>query len=66
MTDLQKLLLSFAEKPNIDNRSLPNTKETWRRIANGDSFSELLFSSNSEKEEFLKEWCSENDYKNIK
>jgi hypothetical protein len=46
-------------------RSLSNNKETWQRIANKDDFSDLGFTSDSEKESFLKEWCKENDYSNI-
>jgi hypothetical protein len=46
-------------------RSLSNNKETWQRIANRDDFSDLGFTSESEKESFLKEWISDNPYKNI-
>jgi hypothetical protein len=46
-------------------RSLSNNKETWQRIANKDDFSDLGFTSESEKESFLKEWISDNPYKNI-
>ena len=46
-------------------RSLSNNKDTWQRIANRDDFSDLGFTSESEKESFLKEWISDNPYKNI-
>ena len=46
-------------------RSLSNNKDTWQRIANRDDFSDLGFTSDSEKESFLKEWISDNPYKNI-
>ncbi len=46
-------------------RTLSNNKETWERIANRDDFSDLGFTSESEKESFLKEWISDNPYKNI-
>jgi hypothetical protein len=46
-------------------RSLSNNKETWQRIANKDDFSDLGFSSTSEKDSFLKEWISDNPYSNI-
>ena len=50
---------------NINGRVLSNNIDTWNRIANRDSFSELLFSDESEKESFLKEWINENPYNNI-
>jgi hypothetical protein len=46
-------------------RSLSNNKETWQRIAERDDFSDLGFTSESEKESFLKEWIDQNPYKNI-
>ena len=42
--------------------TLENSKSTWQRIQKGDSFSELNFDSNSEKEEFLKSWIESNPY----
>lgn len=44
---------------------LENTTETWQRIGNRDSFSELGFSTESEKEAFLAEWIENNPYSNI-
>ncbi len=46
-------------------RTLENSKDTWSRIAAKDDFSELGFTSESEKEEFLKSWISDNPYSNI-
>lgn len=43
-------------------KALANTKDTWKRIAEKDSFDDLGFSSTSEKEEFLKEWIKDNPY----
>jgi hypothetical protein len=47
-----------------DKKTLTNTKETWERIGNRDSFTELGLSS-SELDDFLNEWISENPYENI-
>ncbi len=47
-----------------DSPTLKNTKETWKRIGNKDTFDELGFSS-SELDSFLKEWVSENPYSAI-
>ncbi len=67
---IEELLNSMQSKYklrdiNINGRTLPNNINTWSRIANRDSFSELLFSDESEKESFLKEWINENPYNNI-
>lgn len=43
---------------------LENSKETWRRIGNKDSFSELGLQP-SELESFLKEFTENNEYSNI-
>lgn len=65
MSTLSKLFEAlreqYAEKP-----SLPNTKETWERIGKRDDFRELGFTSESEKEEFLKDWMKNNPYNNIR
>jgi len=44
---------------------LENNAETWRRIAERDDFNELGFSSESDKEAFLKEWIENNPYLSI-
>lgn len=62
---IEDLLLSLSEKGGMGDKFLPNTKETWRRIRSGDSFSELGFGSESEKAEFLREWTQENPYSSI-
>tara|TARA_R110000868_G_scaffold14426_4_gene67209 strand:+ start:25692 stop:25901 length:210 start_codon:yes stop_codon:yes gene_type:complete len=41
---------------------LENNAETWRRIAERDEFAELGFNSDSDKEDFLKQWIEENPY----
>ena len=43
---------------------LENNSETWSRIGNKDKFSELGL-EDSELNDFLKEWMSDNDYNNI-
>ena len=67
---IEELLNSMQSKyklrdMNINGRALPNNINTWNRIANKDSFSELLFSDESEKDNFLREWINENPYNNI-
>lgn len=61
--ELLKSMISINDT-NLD-KSLPNTRETWERIGNLDSFSELGFSSDTEKEEFLKDWIDNNPYSSI-
>jgi len=55
-------LLNALENPNKP--ELPNTKDTWSRIGNKDSFDELGLEK-TELEEFLSEWMEENSYNNI-
>jgi hypothetical protein len=59
-------LLNSLKNPNTPEKKekLANTKETWTRIGEGDSFSELGLQS-SELDDFLKEWIEENPYMNI-
>jgi hypothetical protein len=59
-------LLNSLKNPNTPEKKgkLANTKETWTRIGEGDSFSELGLQS-SELDDFLKEWIEENPYTNI-
>jgi len=56
-------LLKSLQNPN-SKKTLENTKDTWERIGNRDSFDELGLKP-SELEEFLKEWINENPYNNI-
>lgn len=55
-------LLAALENPN--KKTLENTKETWSRIGNKDSFSELGMEP-SELDSFLQEWMQDNPYQNI-
>ena len=60
-------LLNALQNPNqeeIDKAKLENTKETWARIGNKDSFAELGMKS-SELSDFLTEWTQDNPYNNI-
>ena len=57
-------LLNSLVNPSEDKTKLENTKETWKRIGNKDSFSELGLSG-SDLESFLSDWISENPYNNI-
>lgn len=65
---IEELLNSMQNKYKSDGvssiKKLENTKENWKRIRNKDNFEDLGFSSDSEKEEFLKQWISENPYSN--
>lgn len=61
--ELLKSMISINDT-NLD-KNLPNTRETWERIGSLDSFSELGFSSDTEKEEFLKDWINNNPYSSI-
>ena len=56
-------LLKGLQNPSKQT-SLENTRDTWERIGNKDSFEELGLSS-SELESFLAEWISENPYSHI-
>lgn len=60
--DLLNALTNPASLPS--NSTLENSKDTWKRIGQKDSFAELNL-DNSELTAFLKEWTSENDYNNI-
>lgn len=55
--------LKSPDKPKPDGK-LPNTKETWERIGNKDSFTELGIKA-SELESFLSGWVKANPYMNI-
>lgn len=57
-------LLNSLQSPNKTNGKLENTKETWRRIGNKDSFSELGLEP-SELDAFLQDFIKDNPYNNI-
>ena len=64
-------LLAALKNPNSVNeedkhkvKGLTNNAETWRRIGNKDSFDELGLEG-SELDDFLTEWCADNEYSNL-
>ena len=59
-----KDLLNALHNPNRYKKTLENTRETWERIGNKDSFDELGLES-YELEDFLREWRNDNPYNNI-
>jgi hypothetical protein len=63
MTTIDELLKSL-QNPNKTNGKLQNTRETWERIGNKDSFSELGLEP-SELDSFLKDFVKDNPYSNI-
>jgi hypothetical protein len=64
--DLLKSMLTLPKKGEAGtSNKLDNSKDTWERIGNGDSFAELNFSSDTEKNEFLQDWIQNNPYTNI-
>lgn len=74
MESIQELLNSMQTKYKTVTSSsqegdgtitLRNTRETWNRIANKDSFNELGFPSYSELDEFLRDWILQNPYQNL-
>lgn len=68
MTNVSDVLKQFQKYLNNEESSIKkliNSRKTWSRIGSRDSFDELEFNSTEEKEEFLKEWISENPYNNI-
>ena len=70
MTQIEEILHSMQNKHQIrekieGEKTLENSSETWKRIGNKDSFDELNFDSDAEKENFLKEWTETNSYSNM-
>lgn len=65
ITELLNSMQKRDRTESVGSRTLSNSKDTWQRIANKDSFEELGFSDESEKEKFLKEWINDNPYSNI-
>ena len=57
-------LLNALQNPEKANMSLENNSETWSRIGNKDKFSELELGE-SELNDFLKDWISDNPYNNL-
>lgn len=60
--DLLNALTDPKSLPN--NGKLENSKDTWKRIGQNDSFAELNLNP-SGLESFLKEWVEENPYNSI-
>ena len=56
MATFEDLLNSITGSGNV--KKLENTRETWERIANKDSFPEL-------ENQSIEEWIQENPYSNI-
>ena len=56
-------LLNALQNPDNPSK-LENSRETWSRIGNKDKFSELGL-DDSELNDFLKEWISDNPYNNL-
>lgn len=57
-------LLNSLQSPN-PNKTLENSRETWRRINQNDPFDELGL-NRSELDEFLKDWIHDNPYSALK
>lgn len=57
-------LLNSLQNPNKPSGKLENSKETWRRIGEKDSFAELGMEA-SELQTFLSEWMSDNPYSSL-
>ena len=65
--ELLKSMLTLPKEGGVSDfkRVLENSAETWKRIKDGSWSEGFDFSSDSEKESFLKEWIKDNDYSNI-
>ena len=59
---IEQLLMALQNPEKT--ASLENNSETWSRIGNKDKFSELGLEE-SELNDFLKEWMSDNPYNNL-
>lgn len=58
-------LLNSLQNPNPNKKNkLENNLDTWRRIGEKDSFTELGMAK-TELTEFLTEWVKDNPYSNI-
>jgi hypothetical protein len=57
-------LLKSLQSPSDKKGKLENSQDTWTRIGEKDSFSELGLDS-TELEAFLTEWVRDNPYNNI-
>lgn len=65
--ELLKSMYTLPKEGGVSDfkRIINNSKDIWERIGKGDSFSELNFSSTSEKDEFLKDFIQNNPYLSI-
>jgi hypothetical protein len=65
--ELLRSMLTLAPEGGVSDfkRNLENSLETWNRIAERDSFSELNFETQKEKDDFLNEWVKNNPYNNL-
>ena len=65
--ELLRSMLTLTPEGGVSDfkRNLENSLETWNRIAERDSFSELNFETQKEKDDFLNEWVKNNPYNNI-
>ena len=54
-------LLNSLQSPEKGSKQLSNTADTWRRIGEKDSFTELGLDK-TELEKFLTEWVNDNPY----
>jgi hypothetical protein len=63
MTITIEQLLQALQNPDKPS-TLENNSDTWRRIGEKDSFSELGLEG-GELDDFLKEWIESNPYNNI-
>lgn len=65
LNSMQSTYKDRERKEGDSIKTLLNNRDTWDRIANGDSFDELGFDNDAEKEAFLAEWISENPYSDM-
>ena len=70
MATIEELLKSMLTLPTEGKKGdfvgLENNKATWAKIGAGSlDFVELDGMSNTEKEQFLKDWIENNEYANI-
>lgn len=65
--ELLRSMLTLAPEGGVSDfkRNLENSLDTWKRIGEGTWAEGLDFSSEKEKEEFLKDFIENNPYNNI-
>lgn len=61
---IDDLLNALKGPKENEKKTLENNANTWSRIGQGDSFTELGLSG-SELDDFLTEWIEENGYNNL-